>query len=290
MQQTKKGILIFLTVLVCLVLLATGTYAAFTRHESVKWVVSTIETSNDLRFSSNYLSDCLMSADTYPERLISVNSGTNVVVTVSICNYPQADPTLFNENDISYTLTAKLVKADGSAADIAANIQLNGAALPATLGGQKLPGGETSHLLYQLTIPAADIDKLENVFIQLEATPDNPTVTDGKKLTGRLKIMSTSGAATAWTGTFSNGNVGFSDLDAFNYLISGTAEGTVTLSWSSDVEISPWSVQQLNATLAEGGISFHVGGQGQPTSYLLQFYRIQGMAQTPTITCSFTQG
>lgn len=273
MNRHSHKLRILLLSLVCIGVLAGGTYAAYTKSAHHKWVVAAQETPSDLRFSSNYLASCDWKSLSYVTRLVSAG-GDTVTVGVTVCNYPQNDLSRVNDSDITYTLKTQLVKEDGSAASVEGlTIRINesdfGTPLPGTL-----TGGVASQNLYRITLSAADLGKLENVYLQIAAVPEDASAaaTENQALAGRLRILPAAAQATPWTGRFAD-TPACTSLDAFNYEIQGSAQGKVTLSWDSDkVALSPWSRALLNA--GDGNpITFPVGGADQPTSYRLQFYR-----------------
>lgn len=274
MNRHSHKLRILLLSLVCIGVLAGGTYAAYTKSAHHKWVVAAQETPSDLRFSSNYLASCPRENLSYVTRLVSAG-GDTVTVGVTVCNYPQNDLSRVNDSDITYTLQTWLVKEDGSAASVEGlTVRINesdfGTPLPGTL-----TGGVASQNLYRITLSAADLGKLENVYLQIAAVPEDASAaaTENQALAGRLRILPAAAQATPWTGRFADTAAYTTSLDAFNYEIQGSAQGKVTLSWdSSKVALSPWSRALLTA---DGGdsITFSVGGADQPTSYRLQFYR-----------------
>ena len=74
-------------------------------------------------------------------------------------------------------------------------------------------------------------------------------------------------------------------LDAFNYVISGTEKATVTLTWNTDfVTLSKWSMELFdNENIVEqsdNSIKIKVGEAD--TSYILQFYRVNGIPDGET--------
>ena len=273
MNRHSHKLRILLLSLVCIGVLAGGTYAAYTRSAHHKWVVAAQETPSDLRFSSNYLASCPRENLSYATRLVSAG-GDTVTVGVTVCNYPQNDLSRVNDSDITYTLQTRLVKEDGSAASVEGlTIRINESAFGASLPGT-LKGGVASQNLYRITLSAADLGKLENVYLQIAAVPEDASAaaTENQALAGRLRILPAAAQATPWAGRFAD-TPACTSLDAFNYEIQGSAQGKVTLSWdSSKVDLSPWSRALLTA---DGGnpITFSVGGADQPTSYRLQFYR-----------------
>lgn len=273
MNRHSHKLRILLLSLVCIGVLASGTYAAYTKSAHHKWVVAAQETPSDLRFSSNYLASCPRENLSYVTRLVSAG-GDTVTVGVTVCNYPQNDLSRVNDSDITYTLKTRLVKEDGSDASVdGLTIRINesnfGTSLPGTL-----TGGVASQNLYRITLSAADLGKLENVYLQIAAVPKDASAaaTENQALAGRLRILPAAAQATPWAGHFAD-TPECTSLDAFNYEIQGSAQGKVTLSWdSSKVTLSPWSRALLTAD--DGNpITFSVGGADQPTSYRLQFYR-----------------
>ena len=273
MNRHSHKLRILLLSLMCIGVLAGGTYAAYTKSAHHKWVVAAQETPSDLRFSSNYLASCPRENLSYVTRLVSAG-GDTVTVGVTVCNYPQSDLSRVNDSDITYTLQTRLVKEDGSAASVEGlTVRINESNFGASLSGT-LTGGVASQNLYCITLSAADLGKLENVYLQIAAVPEDASAaaTENQALAARLRILPAAAQATLWTGHFAD-TPACTSLDAFNYEIQGSAQGKVTLSWdSSKVALSPWSRALLKA---DGGnpITFSVGGADQPTSYRLQFYR-----------------
>lgn len=274
MNRHSHKLRILLLSLVCIGVLAGGTYAAYTKSAHHKWVVAAQETPSDLRFSSNYLASCDWKNLSYVTRLVSAG-GDTVTVGVTVCNYPQNDLSRVNDSDITYTLKTRLVKEDGSDASVEGlTVRINESAFGTPLPGT-LTGGVASQNLYRITLSAADLGKLENVYLQIAAVPDKASAaaTENQALAGRLRILPAAAQATSWTGRFAD-TPACTSLDAFNYEIQGSAQGKVTLSWDSDkVALSPWSRALLTADGGNNSITFPVGGADQPTSYRLQFYR-----------------
>ncbi len=273
MNRHSHKLRILLLSLMCIGVLAGGTYAAYTKSAHHKWVVAAQETPSDLRFSSNYLASCDWKNLSYVTRLVSAG-GDTVTIGVTVCNYPQNDLSRVNDSDITYTLRTQLVKEDGSDASVEGlTIQINNSAFGTSLSGT-LTGGVASQNLYRITLSAADLKKLENVYLQIAAIPDasSAAATENKALAARLRILPAAAQATLWTGRFAD-TAACTSLDAFNYEIQGSAQGKVTLRWDSNkVALSPWSRALLTAD--DGNpITFSVGGADQPTSYRLQFYR-----------------
>lgn len=275
MKQNKKLVILILLVLTCLALAVTGSVAAYNKTSFVKRVITTKSGSNELRFSSNYLSPMEQSDSNYPKKIIRISdSGLNVGVTV--CNYPQSDITKFSSESISFDLTVTLLDSSGNTVKDAAllsKIKVNDKPLTENSKINKtLTGGKSSMELFTFTCSAEDAPSLKDCSLRIAAIPTAPSM--DKKLGADLKLTSGDAMKTAWDGGFGDDQKRLSkEYDAFNYVISGSAEGTVTLTVSDKIKISDFSFKELNATQTGNDISFHVGGEGKPTSYRLQFYR-----------------
>lgn len=290
MKRKKRTSILILLVLVCLALLGTGTYAAYTNVKSIKRVVATKSSSGELRFSSNYLLPYDSGETVFSTKLISAGQAGEVSIGLTVCNYPQNDITKYSDSGILYSLYVQVFDSQNSAvADptILNKILINGAGLSSPYSST-LAGGQQSTDVYHITFN--DVNALSQYTIQIRAVPNGI----GKILAANLKIVAVSAQSTEWTGKFVDSESP-SELDAFNYEISGSAQGSLTLTWDSTyVTLSRWSKEALGvAPDAEGNsITFSVGGDGQPGSYRLQFYREQGVSATdkwPNVTCVFTK-
>lgn len=275
MHKPSRKPVVLLLALCCAAVAATGTYAAYSTSGYAKRVIAaqTESTSSARRFSSNYLTE---NGSTGGNRLVSVtNAGTSVIVGITVCNYPQDDSTLFNADTITYTISFKVYGDDGN------EIANNGIALGESGSTITLTGGKTSHHLHKLTIPSDMLDKISAGYIEVTATPSAPTGLP--PLSAKLQIVQAAAQQTGWVGEVTSSD------DAINYQIHGTKQQTLTITWNKDVvSLSKWSAEMLEKPAASP-LTISVGGAGKPTSYLLQFYWVNG-PKTPAeagITCSF---
>lgn len=271
----RKYVLLLLLVLCCAAVAATGTYAAYSTSGYAKRVIAaqTKATSSARRFSSNYLTE---NGSTTGNRLVSVtNAGTSVIVGITVCNYPQNDATLFNTDTITYTISFKVCDAAGN------EITGSGITLGESGSAITLTGGKTSHHLHKLTIPSNMLDQISAGYIEVTATPSAPAGLP--PLSAKLQIVQAAAQQTGWVGEVTSSD------DAINYQIHGTKQGTLTLKWDeSVVSLSKWSAEMLGQS-ATSPLTISVGGAGKPTSYLLQFYWVNGPKTSAEagITCSF---
>ena len=256
----RKYVLLLLLVLCCAAVAATGTYAAYSTSGYVKRVVAaqSAKSNNASRFSSNYLTETSSG-----NRLVSVtNAGTSVIVGITVCNYPQNDATLFNTDPITYTISFKVYGDDGN------EIADSGITLGESGSNNTLTGGETSHHLHKLTIPSDMLDEISAGYIEVTATPSAPAGLP--TLSAKLQIVQAAAQQTGWAG-------GITSLDdAINYQIHGTRQQTLTITWNENVvSLSKWSAEMLGQS-PTSPLTISVGGEGKPTSYLLQFYWVNG--------------
>ena len=256
----RKYVLLLLLVLCCAAVAATGTYAAYSTSGYVKRVIAaqSAKSNNAFRFSSNYLT-----ATSSGNRLVSVtNAGTSVIVGITVCNYPQNDATLFNTDPITYTISFKVYGDDGK------EIADSGITLGESESTNTLTGGETSHHLHKLTIPSDMLDEISAGYIEVTATPSAPAGLPN--LSAKLQIVQAAAQQTGWAG-------GITSLDdAINYQIHGTKQQTLTITWNENVvSLSKWSAEMLGQS-PTSPLTISVGGEGKPTSYLLQFYWVNG--------------
>lgn len=292
MKRRNRTSILILLVLACLVLLGTGTYAAYTNVKSIKRVVAVKGATDELRFSSNYLLPYDPNDTVFSTKLISAGETESASISLTICNYPQNDVTKYSDSNIPYTLSVQVFDSeniDVMDSNILSNILIEGNALKGSYPGT-LTGGKQSTDVYHITF---DVNEISKYTVQIKAVPDASTGI-GKILAANFKVVAASKLSTGWTGRFVESGKSLADLDAFNYEISGSAQGRLTLTWDSTIELSRWSKEALDIDpdAERNSITFSVGGDGQPGSYQLQFYRVKGYSEGdvwPTVSYVFTE-
>ena len=323
MKGNKKNWIAVWLVVFCAAWLVTGTYAAYTKVDSIKRVVSTTSGA-EVRFSSNHmtLKNTADGESAYKLTAIASGGASSVSVSTTVCNFPQGDAAKINPNTIAYRFTAELLDIEGN--PVTDNSQLSyynaegtkvtvsGGVVAAALKikevsfttdssgaycleitGQELAGGDAHQNVYKLTCEAENAAMLDAVMIQMKAIPTDPTscgIGENQILAGRLRVLVNSGRSTVWTGRFTDTGVTDtpSGLDAFNYEISGTAKGDYVLTWNTDtVALSPWFLEDLPTgsikSQKPGEVKISVGEPGTPTSYRFVFYRTSGIPTDETV-------
>lgn len=257
-----------------LILIVSGSFAAYTSFNSVKRVVST-ERRSDTMFGSNYLTLLNLTDNNYSIRRITLSEedGKNTF-TVKVCNYAWGDESLYNTKDITYTVQAKLIAMDGGKLpESITNISINAIPFKANgeceLTSQKLSAGKASENTYSFELPAELKNKIE-IQIVVEPTSESEEAVNSQKLAAVISFADYE-AVKSWTGHFldsqANGRTP-ANYDAFNYEISGNGAGTVTMTWPESLQLSKWTTDGKQMT---GSYSFDV--DAATTAVQFQFYR-----------------
>ena len=257
-----------------LILIVSGSFAAYTSFNSVKRVVST-ERRSDTMFGSNYLTLLNLTDNNYSIRRITLSEeeGKNTF-TVKVCNYAWGDESLYNTKDITYTVQANLIAMDGGKLpESITNIRINDNPFNAngecTLASQKLEAGKAREKTYRFELPAELKNKIE-IQIVVEPTRESEGAVNSQKLAAVISFADYE-SVKSWSGHFldsqANGRTP-ANYDAFNYEISGNGAGTVTMTWPASLQLSKWTTDGKQVT---GSYSFEV--DSATTAVQFQFYR-----------------
>ena len=257
-----------------LILIVSGSFAAYTSFNSVKRVVST-ERRSDTMFGSNYLTLLNLTDNNYSIRRITLSEedGKNTF-TVKVCNYAWGDESLYNTKDITYTVQANLIAMDGGKLpESITNISINAIPFNAngecTLTSQELRAGKAKENTYRFELPAELKNKIE-IQIVVKPTSESEEAVNSQKLAAVISFADYE-AVKSWTGHFldsqANGRTP-ADYDAFNYEIAGNGAGTVTMTWPESLQLSKWTTDGKQMT---GSYSFDV--DAATTAVQFQFYR-----------------
>lgn len=265
---------VFLIIALSALLLGFASYAAYTNLNSVKRVVST-QGLKGTPFSSNYLNLTPRDESSYSvKNIIFPESEETTSFNIDVCNYIHNNPSKFNDNDINYTLSLKLVGAEGVSTE-GLSVSFGGTAYSFTDGvfsipNQTLKGSTKSVNRYEITVPKSFRDKVK---IEAVAVPEDGSYryTGYFKLGRLLAFTSKSETAAIWTGSFSESTA--DNYDGFNYILSGQGAGTITLEWNAEMlEISRIFLE--NNGIAESGGSFTMTVDSEVKNrYDIQFYK-----------------
>lgn len=269
----RYGVTVWLAV-AAIALLVSVSYAAYINLDIAKWVVSTGSGANSVRFSSNYLYAVNSDETSYSTRKITPKTENDTAkFTVEVCNYIYGNPTAVNGKNITYRLTARLVPVGETLPDGITGITVNGTQFDAsgtwTSENKKMNAKTATTDRYQFSMP----ESMKNlVSIEIVAEPDEASysATNQKKLAANI-VFKDASLTNNWDGKFIDESEGRqpTEYDGFNYEISGSGKGTVTITWNEALEISYWFDQ---GTVNDNSCKFDVGSDGQPTAYMTQFY------------------
>ena len=281
-------------------------------HNSVKRVTVTGKSAT-IFFSSNFL------AETPTKNGVSVEESftgdTNF--DIKICNTDVLKPLEFYSKTINYTLTAEVVKENGTSFTAS---ELDAILGSAKIGLYRLEGGsvsgaalhefDSSHMTftlsgeslvpttsnpsamkqYRLVMPEETISK--GVYVRVTATPTAGVYADlPASISGSFYVRrKTFNLTTGWTGTFNDDeSILISQYDGFNYAITGGGTATKTLSWDSTILEVDWKqIQEVfsyagsqPAADANGMISIPVNLSSESGGrYDIQFYVTDKTART----------
>ena len=241
-------------------------FADYTGLTSVKRVASTVAAPGEL-FSSNIMREA-----------VSNHRITSSEYTITVCNYEQDNPGVYNSSDIVYTLEAELnvfydgnyltmsqlqdrsqeaynsyltkitnrtysikkTMEDGTPILDPQEIVLNAAnGYKKEFASCRLTKDQFSTANFMVKFDAEELRNLTPEFyIHVKATPVEGPV---QVLEGRLYAVENSSEATAWQGVFQEEFVSTTDYDFYNYIISGNGTGIVEITWNpSKFEINPF--------------------------------------------------
>lgn len=261
-----------------------GVLAAYTSVSSVKRVVSTQKGAGML-FSSNYLT----TDEDFLRMVTFSSSDADPRVIVNVCNYPQT-MIKHNDKDITYTMTVELVDSNGNAVtgEEAAkySVEYNGEKKTFENNSKieflllKLMADDFNKHEFVLTFDKSQLTK-SDIYMKVTATPTDQA--ELKPLSAKLGVIYINDNTSAtWTGTFIDNATSPKDLDGFNYRLSGSGEGTVTLTWNTNyVDISPWFKNTYKLTISKDSSGIATAtlkvNSAEKNQYDIQFYRTNGI-------------
>lgn len=279
--------------------ISIGVYAAYTHSLHAQRTIAPYGVG--IRFSSNYLvqGDASSNVNTIYTTDASA-SGTNPATVVTICNYTQGKQNDPSQNDISYVLTAKLVKiVNDEYVDAASSDFSNGEFITVKIGENTvtfnnsngsntysfngtLAGRRANVDVYELVLSKGFATEKPNLYIMLSADPTDESL---PIISGIFRAdVRSEGETKSWSGTFSDDMTNYdpSDYDGYNYIITGFGEGECNLTWDkSKVNINYISLSNIlsneGSNLSENGnqmsLTFEVDSNVE-NRYEIQFYKV----------------
>ena len=267
-KMTKKQWIILAACVIGLCISGTVVYAAYTRVNVVKRVVSTGEGVGNL-FASDHMSATItmLTKKTYTD------NSQAPVITVKVYNYPYPKKSAYRSDVTNYTLTATLKKTDGvgnyydlTSEEISAlsgldyNVTYKGNSFRFGTGNTVtkvfdncfVPGGDFNMDTFTVQLDRGEISDITPRMYCVELTA-RPQDTDLPTLHGYVMAKYIKSAAGGWSGRLERLDNN-KEYDAYNYILEGSGSGKITFSWNSNyVTINRSFLQNKNYTFYING-------------------------------------
>lgn len=269
-KMRKHWITVWLVV--CVFAFASfGTYAAFTRINIVKRVVST-----DAGAGARFSSDCMNSSTSGMITRKSFSSQSDVpTVTVNVFNYPYPKASLYRNAVTEYDVVATIGTHDGTTftalagEDLAGlsndyymnynngtNRSFNASSGTLSFDDCRMAAGKVNPDTFNIHFDAAELgDNPPGYCVEVIATPKDTSL---PVLKGYISVRYVKSAETGWTGSLEE----LDDnkvYDGYNYILEGSGAGRITFSWNPTyLTINKQFLQNLEN-------EFYVSVNGTPT-------------------------
>lgn len=293
----KNIILIILIAAITLIVASIGiSYAIYTHSSVAQRVIAPYDMGE--RFSSNLLKKG-SAGENVKTAYSSDPENINPLIIATISNFPQGKQTQYNKEDLSYTVSFRLVSHnEGTYLPISASgiengyeitisrnltdsLTLNKNNLSGSLSGT-LTGNQSSTDVLHISFTGNFATNKPNVYLEVVVTPSDPFL---PTLSGIFKAdVRVEGETNHWSGEITdNKTIGNpADYDGFNYLISGFGKGIFTLNWNTDyVDIA---YKGLDEILSIDGAMYTINGttatltfnvnSSDTARYEIQFYKV----------------
>ena len=275
--------------LVIAIIAFTGivSYAAYTRVNIVKRVISTDEGVGD-KFSSDYMKSTGITISIEP--ISSTDRAPEV--HVHVFNYPYPKSAFYRNSETSYTLTARLGTLSGTTFSILNPASMtqeeiallndggykikynNGteqtfstSVLTHEFGNCVINGGSALSDDFTLTFDISEVTSAtpNGYVMELVAVPDDSEL---PILTGYVSVKYVTMANSGWSGVLETPatNKSYADYDGFNYILSGTGKGEIEFKWKPDfVSINKQFLENKSIKFKINGTTM-MGGSGVSTA------------------------
>lgn len=264
-------------VLLCAVVIATGTYLTYTAFLAGDFLKSVaVSGTSQALFASDmltgYTDETLNDGDIAIRSVIADTNGENCSFTFRIYNHLLGDKNKVNDKDVNATLsvtatgTTKAWSISGSPALAAdGNVALS------------FPANRATMYTYTVTFAKDDLNKA-SFTVKAQVGADSPG-TNLKWLAAKIAPaeraeVTASGVSGEWVDKNSD-DTNFSNFDAYNYRVTVTGATTkVTLEWGDWIELDPFFAKNhMNdgeqATVSGNSITY----DASPGSEIITFYR-----------------
>lgn len=267
-------------VLLCVVVMATGTYLTYTAFLGGDFLKSVVVSgTSQALFASDMLTGYtneVADADIATNSIVVDTSGDTCSFTFRIYNYLLGDKNKVNDKDVNATLSVTAKDVEGT---WSGTWSVNG--MPAQAAGDTVslsfPANKATMYTYKVTFAKTDLNKAS--FLVKAQVGANSPGTNLKLLAANIAPaeraeVTASGVSGEWVDKNSDdSNVG--NFDAYNYRVTVTGTTTkVTLTWGSGVELDPFFEKNhkngdAKATVSGNSVTY----DASPGSEIITFYR-----------------
>lgn len=293
-KNSRKLLPLFLGVF-ALIVFITASVAIYTNQGYKKGVAITADSV--AMFSSNRL-DQISKDDTdagFSKKDVAVQDSGNETVNFSftIYNYAPNAPTRINPNDITYDLTATWSGNTGSESLSGFQMQQGSAVQEfvdksCTISNLTLAHGVSASHTFTVTMPKAALNAGVKLTIKAMPQAGSYSAVNNKALAVILTPYQSSEVTPVtnnWTGhwvekTYAATQPALkpSDCAAFNYEISGSGKGTITLTCPTGMEIDAEFLKkhtELTPVISVSGdtVTLSVDSNTKESLYTIRFYR-----------------
>lgn len=263
-------------VLLCVVVMATGTYLTYTAFLGGDFLKSVVVSgTSQALFASDMLTGY---TETVADTKIATNSivvdtsGKTCSFTFRIYNYLLGDKNKVNDKDVNATLSVTAKDVEGT---WSGTWSVNG--MPAQAAGDTVslsfPANKATMYTYKVTFAKTDLNKAS--FLVKAQVGANSPGTNLKLLAANIAPaeraeVTASGVSGEWVDKNSDdSNVG--NFDAYNYRVTVTGAPTkIKLTWGDKVEHDPFlATNHSDATFDGRSVTFTM----DPGSEIITFYR-----------------
>lgn len=259
-------------VLLCVVVMATGTYLTYTAFLGGDFLKSVVVSgTSQALFASDmltgYTSENLNDGEIAVRSVIADTSGENCSFTFRIYNHLLGDKNKVNDKDVNATLS---VEATGTT-----DWSISGSPTLTAGGTVDLPFPANKATMYTYTVTFAKTDLNKASFTVRAQVGSNSPGTNLKWLAAKIAPaeraeVAASGVSGEWVD-----KANIKDFDAYNYRVTVTGATTkVTLTWGDGVELDPFfETNHKNgkgkATVSDNSVTY----DASPGSEIITFYR-----------------
>lgn len=259
-------------VLLCVVVMAMGTYLTYTAFLGGDFLKSVVVSgTSQALFASDMLTgytETVADAKIATNSIVVDTSGETCSFTFRIYNYLLGDKNKVNDKDVNATLSVTAKGTD--------NWSISGEPELKTGGTVDLsfPANKATMYTYTVTFAKTDLNKAS--FLVKAKVGVNSPGTNLKLLAANIAPaeraeVAASGVSGEWVDEGSN----FSDFDAYNYRVTVTGATTkVTLTWGDWIELDPFFAKNHMNDGKQAAVSGNsITYDASPGSEIIAFYR-----------------